>query len=352
MAAINSQIPHFYGGTGAAGNNFNVPLTAYVPAGFTAIGSSGLQIYNVGTAATDSQTVSAVWNKVLTTSEARTLVLRSNTAGTTYCYAKISLTGDPGAVDEGVRGGTGIHYYSPYDPTCKFGIQVGCYVAGVQTVLQTYEYPLWTVDSTGLYQITYPGYYYWLSTANTVFNFEATAYAFTTNLWTLSTTVSDGSHVSQQGSSYRSGGYADSSSDSGIKISWDFYDSGPVSGPAKATVATAESTNSSSYTDLATTTDQVTVNVGSSGMVLLILTCEEYNSVGLASYAISGANTQAADDSRGLYFYHLSTEQFQGSYVELVTGLTAGATTFKMKYRLTTSGSATFSNRTITAIPL
>jgi hypothetical protein len=352
VASINSQIPHFYGGTGAAGNNFNVPLTAYVPAGFTAIGSSGLQIYNVGTAATDSQTVSAVWNKVLTTSEARTLVLRSNTAGTTYCYAKISLTGDPGAVDEGVRGGTGIHYYSPYDPTCKFVMELGCYVAGVQTVFQTYSYPLWTVDNTGLYQITYPGYYYWLSTANNVFNFEVTAYAFTASLWTLSQTFSDGSHVSQQGSSYRSGGYADSSSDSGIKISWDFYDSGPVSGPAKATVTTSESTSSSSYTDLATTTDQVTVNVGSSGMVLLVVTCQESGNVGLCSYAISGANTQAADDSRGLYFFHLSNEVLQASYTELVTGLNVGATTFKMKYRLTASGTATFANRAISAIPL
>ena len=352
VAAINSQIPHFYGGTGAAGNNFNVPLTPYVPSGFTAIGSSGLQIYNVGTVATDSQSVSAVWNKILVASESRMLVLRANTAGTTYCYAKMSLTGDPGAVDEGVRGGTGIHYYSPYDPTCQFVMELGCYVAGVQTVFQSYSYPLWTVDATALYQITNPGYNYWLSTANTVFKFEATDYAFTARLWTLNLAFSDGSHVSQQGASYRSGGYSDSWSDSGIKISWDFYDSGPISGPAKATVATAESTSSGSYVDLATTTDEVTVNVGNSGMVLLIVTAELSGNVGLASYAISGANTQAADDSRGLYFFHLSNEVMQGSYTELVTGLSAGATTFKMKYRRTVSGSATFAQRAISAIPL
>jgi len=42
----------------------------------------------------------------------------------------------------------------------------------------------------------------------------------------------------------------------------------------------------------------------------------------------------------------------QGSYTELVTGLSAGATTFKMKYKLVTSGSATFTNRAVSAIPL
>jgi len=356
VASINSQIPHFYGGTGAAGNNFNVPLTAYVPAGFTAIGSSGLQIYNVGTAATDSQTVSAVWNKVLTTSEARTLVLRANTAGTTYCYAKMSLTGDPGAVDEGVRGGTGIHYYSPYDPTCQFVMELGCYVAGVQTVFQTYSYPLWTVDATGLYQITYPGYYYWLSTANNVFELQATAYTFTASLWTLNVTFNDGSHVSQQGSSYRSAGYADSSSDSGIQISWDFYDSGPTTGPGKATVATDETTTSTSYADLATTTDQVTVNVGSSGLVVVFIQAQMYNTTTndfcWVGFAVSGASTVSASDGQAMFYEsYAAASAHQSGTSFLVTGLTAGATTFKLKYRVN-AGTGHFLNRAIAAIPL
>lgn len=69
---------------------------------------------------------------------------------------------------------------------------------------------------------------------------------------------------------------------------------------ATATVSTAEATTSTSYTDLTTTTDQVTVTIGASGMALVSLFALDTASQGggSVSYAISGANTASATDSK------------------------------------------------------
>src|SRR6516164_4507889 len=90
-AAINSQLPHFYGGFGASGNNFSVPLTAYTPAGFTL--TNGIELYTAGVTLTDQQTVSALWNNTLVAGQTRSVQLRSNIGATTYVQATMSLTG-------------------------------------------------------------------------------------------------------------------------------------------------------------------------------------------------------------------------------------------------------------------
>ncbi len=126
--------------------------------------------------------------------------------------------------------------------------------------------------------------------------------------------------------------------------------------PKAALVATAETTTSTSYTDLATTTDTVTVSIGANGLALVILSATQSNSIAgdasFTSFAASGANTIAASDARALgvgAVAGLPTGQSSWSY--LATGLTPGSTVFKMKYRVVTGGTVTYSNRYIVVIP-
>ena len=127
-----------------------------------------------------------------------------------------------------------------------------------------------------------------------------------------------------------------------------------VTGAATAYVPTGESTTSTSYVDLATTTDQVTVTISSSGMALVILyaniSCSSYGA--LMGYTISGATTRAVDDSRALNFETGSGTMYQSfGATFLETGLAAGSTTFKCKFRTTNAGTGTFTYRRIAVIP-
>ncbi len=125
---------------------------------------------------------------------------------------------------------------------------------------------------------------------------------------------------------------------------------------AVATVATSETTTSATYANLTTTTDTVTVVVGASGSVFIALSSYVLNSglngEGYVSVDVSGANTVAASDANGLFYqsYANNAETQMGDSF-LMTGLTAGSTTFKMKYRVT-AGTGTFKNRRISVIPL
>ncbi len=122
-----------------------------------------------------------------------------------------------------------------------------------------------------------------------------------------------------------------------------------------AYVATDESTTSTTYTDLATTTDQVTVNITGSGKALVVMSCQSREDTAGAweytSYALSGANTRAADDTRRLG--HNTGSYGRGAFGVIFpeSGLTPGATTFKMKYRVSSS-TGRFQYRRIAVIPL
>ena len=129
-----------------------------------------------------------------------------------------------------------------------------------------------------------------------------------------------------------------------------------VAGPATATVTTAEGTTSTTPANLATTTDQVTINVGPSGLVIVFINAQMIpntaNAVATVSFTVSGANTIAAGPP-----YSMSYQAFAVGAVGvlgdpfLLAGLNPGATTFKMKYK-TSAGTTTFSYRMISAIPL
>lgn len=181
---------------------------------------------------------------------------------------------------------------------------------------------------------------------------------------TLLTTFAD--HVHQVGTSYRYAGFGLSGNNTGaapnashginlFSIADQVFKPGPA---AAAYVSTSQATTSATYTDLTTTTDQVTVDVGSSGMALVSVSSKLVGSLAgnsaYASFAISGATTQAATDAYAITYVPFTNGMggnipVSGSWV--VTGLAAGSTTFKQKYRVG-SGTGTFADRRISVIPL
>lgn len=121
--------------------------------------------------------------------------------------------------------------------------------------------------------------------------------------------------------------------------------------PTSATVATSQTTTSTSYTDLATTGPAVTVTTGTSALVSISAYLDN-NSAGQNSYmsfGVTGATTSAAVEARGLSFTGTG-QGLTGSRVFLMTGLTAGSNTFTMKYKVQ-SGTGTFINRELIVIP-
>lgn len=123
-----------------------------------------------------------------------------------------------------------------------------------------------------------------------------------------------------------------------------------TAGASAAYVATGETTASTSYTDLTTVTDTVTVNVGANGLLFVTISCLLQNSganFSGMSFALSGANTVAATNENSFTF----NATIRGGMSVLLTGLTAGSTVVKAKYEVT-AGTGTFSNRKISAIPL
>lgn len=119
--------------------------------------------------------------------------------------------------------------------------------------------------------------------------------------------------------------------------------------------ATAESTGSSTMTDLTTSGPSVQVTTGTKCFV--IVTCRSENSIAgsgaTMGYQVTGASALAADSAKGLR----STSPTAGarsrsSAVIFETGLTPGSNTFTAKYQIATSGTATFAERAIAVIPL
>lgn len=123
-------------------------------------------------------------------------------------------------------------------------------------------------------------------------------------------------------------------------------------GPTTAVVATDQGTTSTSFTDLATTGPAATVTIGTNGLALAFWSAEIYN-VSAQKYvgvALSGANTVAANNADAIRNDPATFSGTQTAF-KLFTGLTPGPTTFTLKYR-TASGTAQFSSRKITVIPL
>lgn len=121
-------------------------------------------------------------------------------------------------------------------------------------------------------------------------------------------------------------------------------------------VATAETVASGgSYTDLTTTTDQVTITVGASGVAIVSIGAwfgaSAANAQAYISFAASGSNTLSADDSRCVYVRAVAGSSVIGGTESsfTLTGLTPGSTTFKMKYKAA-GGTGTYEHRRISVL--
>lgn len=125
--------------------------------------------------------------------------------------------------------------------------------------------------------------------------------------------------------------------------------------PQTAQVATAQAIGSTgSYVDLATSGPAVTVQTGTRALVTL---SSGYNSTVAPNVyigvAVSGATTLAASDANALGPINIpATNNGASSRHLVISGLTAGANTFTMKYKTTAITVTTFLNRDITVVGL
>ena len=127
-------------------------------------------------------------------------------------------------------------------------------------------------------------------------------------------------------------------------------------GSASATVATEQSTTSTSFTDLTTAGPAITITTGTKGLVIVTSQLNAGgNRTAVAGYAVSGATTIAASDTTAVQLSEQSgsvTIQGRSSAVSRLTTLSAGSNTFTMKYRSVSGDNVHFKNREIIFIDL
>lgn len=126
----------------------------------------------------------------------------------------------------------------------------------------------------------------------------------------------------------------------------------PSAGADVAAIDVDQTTTSTSFTDLATAGPAVTVTIGATGKAHVAVYARLNNSGANfteVGYAVSGANTIAATNTRALT-YAGTTADRRGMAI-LHKGLTPGSTTFTMKYSVS-AGTGTFGNRVISVVPL
>lgn len=128
-------------------------------------------------------------------------------------------------------------------------------------------------------------------------------------------------------------------------------------GAAYSNADASETTTSTSYVQLTTKTDAVTVTIGVNGLALVLYGCDIANSVAagrsFCAVAMSGANTSIAgtDGNKAVQFAAVDNGfgHQEGGYV--VGGLTAGSTTFTLFYKVS-ANTGTFAFRHISVVPL
>lgn len=137
----------------------------------------------------------------------------------------------------------------------------------------------------------------------------------------------------------------------------------PSAGAARGHAAAAESTTSASFVRLTTTTDYATVTIGATGMAIVsyfaIVACSNTAQYNYMCFDSTGANViSAATYSGSSYNFQTWFRGFDASYActvgrtVLVTGLTAGSTTFRMHYAVSGGATANYRERSISVVPL
>lgn len=119
-------------------------------------------------------------------------------------------------------------------------------------------------------------------------------------------------------------------------------------------LSTAQTSTSTSYTDLATVGPDVVVTTGTSALVVVSAQMSNSTTAELVfmSWAVSGATTVSADDAWALAFAsNPGGQAMHASSVYKATSLTSGSNTFRAKYKAT-GGTGTWSRRSIIVIGL
>jgi hypothetical protein len=119
-----------------------------------------------------------------------------------------------------------------------------------------------------------------------------------------------------------------------------------------ASILVAETTTSTTFTDLTTVGPSVTVDTGPAALVAIHGSVENTGAgSSRMAYDVSGASTIAAADNRGIGVAGVAGTVLIASGVALHFDLTPGSNTFTAKYRVA-SGTGTFQSRRITVFPL
>jgi len=115
--------------------------------------------------------------------------------------------------------------------------------------------------------------------------------------------------------------------------------------PDESYVGTSSTTTSTTYADLAAGAGpSLTLNTGPTALICLY--CTQYNTSGTAAWMafdITGATAFSASDSYAVQLQGTGGQKVGAMF--LYTVLTAGSNTFTAKYRVSTSGTGTFSAR-------
>lgn len=136
------------------------------------------------------------------------------------------------------------------------------------------------------------------------------------------------------------------------QLSNDLSDLDSRTQPKGATVATSQTTTSTTYTDLATVGPATTLTTGTAAMVALTAEADT-TGAGVTPYmgfAVTGASSVAAADAMAMRVDSSAVVNVAASVLYLVTGLTAGSNTFTTKYRVG-SGTGSYVNRNIAVWP-
>lgn len=129
-------------------------------------------------------------------------------------------------------------------------------------------------------------------------------------------------------------------------------------GATSNTVSTLQTTNSVTFTDLSTAGPAVTVTIGNNGLALVSVSAQTFTGTNtdgtFMGFAVSGANTIAASTTQSMFFQAAtaSGSAIRASYCALLTGLTAGSTTFTAKYRSLSGNTGSWEDRVISVVPL
>lgn len=124
--------------------------------------------------------------------------------------------------------------------------------------------------------------------------------------------------------------------------------------PTSGFVSASSGTTSTSYTDLSVggASPGPAVSVTTSSFAMVSIYCNLFNPSGNAawmSFDVTGATTAAALDSTGIELQSTGGQRLGATI--LYSGLTPGVNTFTARYKLTTSGTATFSDRRLAVLP-